>query len=122
MCVLYIGRTKKISINFAMKISQTMYEKKGKSRTCLYLPPCRSSLQLHCKRSNYVEKMWQSSLSCNIDPDNIQNNGWSENGEMIWIDEAFSENIESILVNDEISDEDEIEEAEEAMSESDNEP
>ena len=41
---------------------------------------------------------------------------------IIWIDEAFLENIESILVNDEISDEgedeDEIEEAEEAMNES----
>ena len=64
--------------------------------------------------------MWRSSLSCNIDPDNIQNHGWSENGDIIWIDEAFPENIKSILVNDEISDEDEdeIEEAEEAMSKS----
>ena len=84
------------------------------------MPPCRSSLQLHCKRLNYIARIWRSSLSCNIDPDNIQNHGWSESGDIIWIGEAFPENIESILVNDEISDEDEhkIEEAEEAMSES----
>ena len=64
--------------------------------------------------------MCRSSLSYNIDPDNIQNHDWSENGDIIWIAEAFPENIESILVNDEVSDEDEaeVEEAEEAMSES----
>ena len=104
-----------------MKSFKQCTRRKIKSKTYLsLLPPRRSSLQLHCKRSNYVAKMWQSSLSCNIDPDNIQNHGWSENGDIIWIDEAFPENIESI--NDEISDEDEDEigEVEEAMSESDN--
>ena len=121
VCSLYRKNKKDIN-ELRYEIFQTMYEKKGRIQDLSLLPPCRSSLQLHCKRSNYVARIWRSILSCNIDPDNIQNHGWSENGDIIWIEEAFPENIESILVNDEISDEDEdeIEEAEEAMSESDN--
>ena len=119
--VCSLERKNKKDINqLRYEIIQTMYEKKGKIQDLSLLPPCRSSLQLHCKRSNYVAKMWQSSLSCNIDPDNIQNHDWSENGDIIWIDEAFPENIQSILVYDEISDEDKdkIKGAEEAMNES----
>ena len=29
----------------------------------LLLPPCESALMLHCKRTNYVAKMWKSVLN-----------------------------------------------------------
>ena len=81
VCSLY--RKNKKDINQPRyEIFQAMYEKKGKIQDLSLLPPCRSSLQLHCKRSNYVAKMWRSSLSCIIDPDNIHNHGWSENGDI----------------------------------------
>ena len=119
VCSLYRKNWEGIN-ELRYEMFQTMYEKKGKIQDLSLLPPCRSSLQLHCKRSNYIARMWRSSLSCNIDPDNIQSHSWSENGDIIWIHEAFQENIWSILVDGEISDEDDVEEAEEAMSESDN--
>ena len=103
-----------------MKFFKQCTRRKVTSKTCLFFHPCRSSLQLHCNRSNYVARIWRSSISCNIDPDYIQNHGWSENGDIIWTDKPLPEDIKSILVNEDISDEDEIEEAEEAMSKSDN--
>ena len=114
VCSLY--RKNKEDINqLGYEMLQIVYEKKGKIQDLSFLPPSRSSLQLHCKRLNDVAKMWRSRLSCNIDLDNIQNYGWSENGDIIWIYEAFPENTEIILVDDEISDEDdnddEVEEA-----------
>ena len=89
VCSFY--RKNKEDINqLGYEIFQIMYEKKGKIQDLSLLPPSRSSLQLHGKGSNHVAKMWRSSLSCNIDPDNIQNYGWSENGDINWIDGAFS--------------------------------
>ena len=74
VCSLYRKNKKDIN-QLHYEIFQTMYEKKGKIQDLSLLPPCGSSFQLHCKCSNYVAKMWRSSLSCNIDPDNIQNHG-----------------------------------------------
>ena len=58
--------------------------------------------------------MWRSCLQANIDFVDIEQNGWSTDGKVIWIDAAFPEEIEQIFSgeesNDDISDEGEGEE------------
>ena len=46
-----------------------------------------------------MSKVWKSSLQSVIDFDVITANGWSDEGEVIWIKEAFPQNVAEILMN-----------------------
>eukprot|EP00794_Sanderia_malayensis_P011489 gene11489-biopygen9165 len=113
--VCHIFGKKKKDVNAVRyEIFKNGYEKKGKIQDLSLLPPCRQSLQLHCQRSNYIAKVWRSCLQANIDFADIERNGWSADGKIVWVDAAFPEEVEQILVgvesNDESSDDGEDEE------------
>ena len=62
------------------------------------MAPCNSSLLLHIKRSNYVAKIWRSSLTSWLDADGISENGWLSDGLTYSVDDVFPwEEIEEIL-------------------------
>ena len=57
-----------------LKLFEKKYTKGGKVINMDLLPPCNSSLFLYIKRSNYVEKIWRSSLTSWLDADEISEN------------------------------------------------
>ena len=64
------------------------------------LPPCQSTLYLHILRSNYVARIWKCSLLSVVEYPSIIENGWMENGETVWVDDAFPDDIMDILVDE----------------------
>ena len=80
-------------------IFKAVYTKKGKIQDLSILPPSLQSLQLQCKRANYIAKIWRSCLNRNIDFQNVENSGWRGDGTFVWIEEAFPDQIESIIAD-----------------------
>ena len=63
------------------------------------LPPCQSTLYLLILHSTYVARTWKCSLTNIVEYPGIMENGWMENDEIFWVDDAFPDNIMNILVN-----------------------
>ena len=76
------------------------FMREGKVIDLSLLPPCRSVLYLHMLQANYVAKIWRSALISMIDYANIVENGWMENGEIVWVDDIFPNDIEEILIDE----------------------
>ena len=81
VCHMY-GKKKKDVEKACYEIFKDVYEKKGKVQDLSLLPPCKQALKLHCKRANYVAKMWKSSFMHEVELGNIEDNGWSDQGEI----------------------------------------
>ena len=64
------------------------------------LRPCQSTLYLHILRSNYVARIWKCSLLNVVKYPSIMEYGWMENGEIVWVDAAFTDDIMDILVDE----------------------
>ena len=71
------------------------------------LPPCRSVLSLHCKRANYVARIWKLCKSAHLQIPSIHNHGWNEYAKTCWIENPFPSDIEEILISNDYS-EDEV--------------
>ena len=72
------------------------------------LPPCHETLNLRSLRCNYIAKVWKSSLQSTIDFDVITANEWSEEGKVIWMNEAFPPDVtETVMDAEQESDSDE---------------
>ena len=69
----------------------------------MLLPPCQETLRLHCLRSCYVAKIWNSADICSLEAPPVQNHGWNENADILWTEKSFSDDLEMILcdVNEE---------------------
>ena len=113
------GKKKKEVNTVRYEIFKDVYEKKGKIQDLSLLPPCRQSLHLHCQRSNYIAKVWRSCLQANIDFANINQNGWSADGKIIWIDAAYPTEVEQILAGEESNHGSSDESKDEEISDSD---
>ena len=59
-------------------------------------------------------------LNRNIDFQNVENSGWRGDGTLVWIEEAFPEQIESIMADTDESDIDEADAEDSSDSEDDN--
>ena len=64
------------------------------------LPPSLSTLYLHILRSNYVARIWKCSLLNLVEYPSIMENGWMKNGEIVWVDNTFPDDIMDILVDE----------------------
>ena len=64
------------------------------------LPPCQSTLYLHILHFNYIARIWKCSLLKVVKCSSIMENGWMENVEIIWVDDAFPDDIVEILVDE----------------------
>ena len=115
ICHIY-GYPRENSVNVVrMKMFEKKYDKDGKIIDVSLLPPCKSVLMLHIKRANYVAKLWRSSLTSWLNPEEIADNGWFHDGSINWVDEVFPDDVEEILCdptfkNDEFDEDDELSE------------
>ena len=99
VCMIY-GYPREKSVNvIRSKLFKKKFTKGGKVIDMALLPPCNSSLLLHIRSSNYVVKIWRSSLTSWLDADEISENGWLPDGSTYWIDDilGFPWEIEEIL-------------------------
>ena len=107
VCALFMKGKRDIN-EVRYEMFKNIYEKKGRIQDLSLLPPCRESLNLRSQRCNYIAKAWKSSFQSTIDFDVITANGWSEEGQVIWMNEAFPPNVTEILMDaEEGSDSDE---------------
>ena len=97
LCVTCLEGSKKNINSVHYDIFKAVYTKKGKNQDLSLLPPSLQSLQLHCKWAYYIAKIWRSCLNRNIDFQSVENSGWRGDGTLVWIEEAFPEQIESII-------------------------
>ena len=100
------GKKRKDINKVRYTIFKNVYEKKGKIQDLSLLLPCRQSLLLHCRRSNFIARAIV--LDAEIDFDDISNHGWSNDAEIVWMDTAFPEQIETILADENEDSEDEL--------------
>ena len=71
------GRKRLHSVNEARR--QNFWEKlqkENKTMDLSFLPPCQSSLELHCKCANFVAKMWRDASNPMLLSDNLAMHGW----------------------------------------------
>ena len=82
ICALY-GSKKCKRVN---ELQPDMFDQKctkeNKTTDLALLPTCESTLMLHCKRSNYVAKIWTSTLSSTFNAPKIYENGWTVTGDI----------------------------------------
>ena len=97
VCTIY-GYPREKSVNVVRsKFFEKKYIKGGKEIDMAQLPPCNLSLLLHIKRSNFVAKIWRSSLTSSLDADEISENGWLPDESTYWVDDVFPWEIEEAL-------------------------
>ena len=84
------------------KMSDEKYVKEEKALDLPLLPPCQSTLYLHILPSNYVAKVWKCSLLNVVECPSIMENGWMENAEIVWVDDAFPDDIMDIVVDEDL--------------------
>ena len=58
-----------------------------------HLPPCRSSLKLHARRSNSIAKVWRQADQKIMAYESPQQHGWNEDYSLEWVDEIFPTDI-----------------------------
>ena len=99
-CSLYGYRRNDIN-SLRSEMFTKKYSNENKAIDISVLPPCRSVLILHCKKTNYVAKIWKSLLEPIVDTPLLSENGWT-------IDTAFPDLVEDILLDGHSSDEFEL--------------
>ena len=74
------------------------------------LPPCQSSLKLHCKFVNFVAKMWRDASNPMLLSDNLVMYGWLPVMNIEWIKEAYPSDISELLFDTDVEDDNEYDE------------
>ena len=92
---------KAIDINkVRKKIIDKKFVKAEKVMDLSFLPPCQSTLYLRILRYNYVARIKKCSLVNVVECPSIMENGWMEDGETVWVDDAFPEDMEILVDKD----------------------
>ena len=71
------------------------------------LPPCCQVLQYHARRANAIIYIWRHSTRPIIELPRPEDNGWTSEGKIYWMDDAFPDDAEDLLFNKEDEDVDE---------------
>ena len=95
-CLLYGFKDNSVDV-VHHKIFEKKFSKDGKVVDLSLFPPCRSVLLLHAQRANYVAKLWRSSLTSFVEMPPIFENGWNNDGTILWVDEVFPSDVTDIL-------------------------
>ena len=107
VCYLY-GVTKSQDIKkVRLKIFNKKLSRNHKATDKSTLPPCRQVLQYHFLRANAIAYIWRHSTSPIIELPRPEDNRWTSEGEIYWMDDAFPDAVEDMLFNEEDEDEDE---------------
>ena len=97
VCLLYGSRKKKIN-SVRSKIFERKHVSQRKVIDLSNLPPCQSTLLFHSKRANVVAKIWKSSHEPMLQLPDFTQYGWNRSLEICWMDEAFPQDMKSILL------------------------
>ena len=96
VCKLYGSREKNVD-QARYELFQKKYEKEGKIIDLILLPPCKSVLLLHTKRTNFVAKIWRCSNNAQLQIPDIGMHGWDANYKIKWLEKEFPDNIQDLL-------------------------
>ena len=83
VCRLYSGKCDDVNKLRTEMFWKTL-KKKGQIIDLSLLPPCRMSLKLHIKRSNYVARIWRQASLEMMEIEPPQNHGWNEDFSLEW--------------------------------------
>ena len=75
------------------KLFWQRYEEDEKIIDLSLMPPCQRSLELHCKRANYVAFMYRNADRLILAIESPERHGWSEDGSITWSQDCFPEDI-----------------------------
>ena len=96
VCKLYGSKS---SINDARFQLFERKQKKGVIVDLSLLPPCKSALELHLERANYVARIWKLAGTAMIQAPHLAGRGWDVVGDIEWIDEMFPEDITTLFLS-----------------------
>ena len=82
-------------------------QKENKIIDLSLLPPCQSSLELHCKRANFVAKTWRDASNPMLLSDNPVMHGWLPDMNIEWIKEVYPSDITELLFDTDVEDDNE---------------
>ena len=86
------------SVNEARsKIFWDNLKKKKKIVDLALLPPCRASLNLHIKRSNYVARIWRQASIGQMHEESPLHHGWNADFSLQWESRAYPEYVYEML-------------------------
>ncbi|KAG1712216.1 hypothetical protein GQR58_002396 [Nymphon striatum] len=95
------GRRQKEVNNVRKFLFETKYINQNKSIDISLLPPCQASLRLHTLRSNVVARIWKLSDEAQIQMPDLSQHGWTINNSIRWIEKAFPDELEDLLLTEE---------------------
>ena len=97
VCELY-GKKRDVSVNEARyKVFKESYEKKNIIPDMSLLPPCQETLKLHCSRACFVSKLWRLTNHNQVNAPSPAGHGWNDDMSVLWIKEAFPEDVELLV-------------------------
>ena len=107
-CKLYGSR--KSTVNEARyELFMKKYTKENKVIDLSLLPPCKTTLNLHLQRCNYVARIWKCSGSAENNYPLPTEHGWNADFDIKWCEDIFPSEIEDLLIgNFEENDDDEV--------------
>ena len=117
--VIKLYGTKKVATvdEARYNIFKKKYDNEEKTVDMSVLPPCESVLRLHCERANYLACIWKHAIrSQPMFPDAVHY-GWNSDKSIMWVNDIFPDEVESILVDSRYDPED----VNDAIGESDDE-
>ena len=106
VCHLY--STNKSSVNEArFKIFEKKHLKSKQVADLSLIPPCQRTFLFHLERTNFVAKHWKSSGTAMIDSPSPTQHGWTDDWDILWMDEMFPDSMNEYVVSNEDDDDDE---------------
>ena len=99
MFVICMDLERRISIMFVMSYFSASTPTIIRIIDLSLLPPCQLTLKLNVSRANVVAKISKSAKETNVDIRDAALEGWDENIQIHWLDNAFPENVIDILMD-----------------------
>ena len=117
--VLHIyGMKKAVDTDAARyQLFKRKYDNEEKNVDMSALPPCKSVLRLHFERAHYLSALWKRATTCRLQYPDPSLYGWNQDKTIMWVDEVFPADVESILLDPRYNPDD----VEEAYGDSDDE-
>eukprot|EP00794_Sanderia_malayensis_P014842 gene14842-biopygen11931 len=100
VCLLYGFRQRNVNA-VRKKIFEKKFIQQNKVIDISLLPPCFASLRLHTLRANVIARIWKQADQAIIELPDLAQHGWDAMNEIKWIDRAFPDEIEELLLGDE---------------------
>ena len=80
---------------------KTKFSEEDKATDMAVLFPCRTVFILHAMRANYIACIWKRSCIPDINDPHFTSFVWDKNGNMIWVERAYPDEIKDILFSKE---------------------